>query len=238
MPDTPPDLPITQMRRFFKIKREKLPETPHQPILPGKPVDIAAGPPDFRTELDDNSDEEWSLSSRVPEVDSPDPALLPDEGGRIGPRILFQDGMDANQQLPASGAKISDVVIGGAGCGSLLAGRCFLSLRWGRNSCGPLTLFSSVVGSSDTSEGIEQTEASTGMCTYNDAVASRSLCASCEGSPPGDTEAWGRKKLRRKVRTSQSRPGEHPRTLYQPHGSFTTPGSQPSFHTIFRELSQ
>ena len=123
--DPSPDLPITQMRRFFKIKREKSPKPPHQPTLSGKPVDIAAGPPDFRTDLDDNSDGGWSLSSQVPEVDSPDPAILPDKGGRMGPRIPFQDGMDANQQLPASGAQISDVVISGVGCGNLLAGKCF-----------------------------------------------------------------------------------------------------------------
>ena len=82
---------------------------------------------------------------------------------------------------------------------------------------------SSVVGSSDTREGTEKTEASTGMCAYNDSVASRLLGASYEGSPRGDTEAWGCKMRHRKVRTSQSRPGEHPRTLCQPHGSLTTP---------------
>ena len=113
------------MRRLFKIKREKSPKPPQQPTLPGKSVDIAAGPPDFRTELDGNSDCGRSLSSQVPEVNSPNPAILQDEGGVMGPRILFQDGMDANQQLPASGAQISDIVISGAGCGSLLAGKCF-----------------------------------------------------------------------------------------------------------------
>ena len=114
------------MRSLFKkIKRGKSPKPPQQPTLPGKPVDIAAGPPDFRTELDSNSDCGRRLSSQVPEVDSPDPTILPDEGGGMGPRILFQDGTDANQQLPASGAQTSDVVIGGDGCGSLLAGACF-----------------------------------------------------------------------------------------------------------------
>ena len=112
------------MRDLFKIKREKSPKPPQQPILPSKPVDIAVGPPNFRTELDDNSDG-GRYSSLVPEVDSPDPAILSDEGGGMGPRILSQDGMDANQQLPASGAKISDVVTSGAGGGSLLAGKCF-----------------------------------------------------------------------------------------------------------------
>ena len=117
-----PDLP---MKRFLKkIKREKSPKPPQHPTLPVKPVDIGAGPPDFRTELDDNSDGGRS-PSRVLEVDSPDVAIPPDEGGRIGPRILFQDGMDANQQLRASGAQISDVVIDDDGCGSLLAGVCF-----------------------------------------------------------------------------------------------------------------
>ena len=83
------------MKRLLeKIKREKSPKPPPQPTLPGKPVDTAAGPPDFRTELDDNSDDGRSLSSQVLEADSPDTAILPDEGGRIGPRILFQGGMD------------------------------------------------------------------------------------------------------------------------------------------------
>ena len=101
-----PDLPITHwMRRLFKIKREKSPKPPQQPILPGKPVDITAGPPDFRTELDDNSDGGRSLSCQILEADSPDPAVLPDEGGKIGSRILFRGGMDASQQLPASGAQ-------------------------------------------------------------------------------------------------------------------------------------
>ena len=94
------------MKRLLKkIQREKSPKPLQQPILPGKPVDIAAGPPD--------------------EVDYPDTMILPDEGGKISPRILFQDGMDANQQIPASGAQISDVVISGAGCGSLLTGKYF-----------------------------------------------------------------------------------------------------------------
>ena len=122
--DPSPDLPITSMRSLFKkIKREKSPKPPQQPTLPGKPVDIAAGPPGFRAELEDNSDGGRRLSTQIPEVDSPDPAILPNEGGRVGPRILFQDGMDANQQPPASGAPISDVVTSGAGCGSLLAGK-------------------------------------------------------------------------------------------------------------------
>jgi hypothetical protein len=124
--DPSPGLPVTQMKRLFKkIKREKSPKPPQQPTLPGKPVDIAAGPPDFRTELDDNFNGGRSPFSQVPEVDSLDTAILPDEGGRIGPRILFQDGLDANQRLPASGDQTSDVVIGGDGCGSLLAGVCF-----------------------------------------------------------------------------------------------------------------
>ena len=117
------DLPITQMRHLFKkIKRGKSPKPPQQPTLPGEPANIAAGPSDFRTEMDDNSDGRRSLSSRVLDVDSPDPAILPDEGGGTSPRIIFQDGTDANQQLPASGTQTSDVVIGGDGYGSLLAG--------------------------------------------------------------------------------------------------------------------
>ena len=104
--DPSPDLPITQMRRLLeKIKRKNSPKPRQQPALPGKPVDIAVGPADFRTELDDNADGGLSLSCQILEADSPDPAVLLDEGERIGPRILFQDGMDANQHLPASGAQ-------------------------------------------------------------------------------------------------------------------------------------
>ena len=120
------DLPITVMRRLLeKIKREKSPKPPQQPTLQGKPVGVAAGPPDFRKELDDNPAGGRNHSSQVPEVDSPDPAMPQDEGGKIGPRILVQDGVDANQQLPASGAQTSDVAIGGTGRGSLLTGKYF-----------------------------------------------------------------------------------------------------------------
>ena len=110
------------MRHLFKIKREKSPKPPQQPILSGELADV--GPPDCRTTLNDNSEGGRSLSnSQVLEGDSPDTAILQD-GGSSGPQILFQDGMDANQQLPTSeGTQTSGVAIGGAGCGSLLAGK-------------------------------------------------------------------------------------------------------------------
>ena len=54
------------MRRLKRVKESLNP--PRQPTLPGKPVDIAAGPPDFRTEPDDNSDGGRSFSSQVPVI--------------------------------------------------------------------------------------------------------------------------------------------------------------------------
>ena len=57
------------MKDLSKINREKSPKPPQQLTLPGKPVDIAAAPPDFRTELDDNSDGGQSISSQVLEAD-------------------------------------------------------------------------------------------------------------------------------------------------------------------------
>ena len=57
------------MKDLSKINREKSPKPPQQLTLPGKPVGIAAAPPDFRTELDDNSDGGQSISSQVLEAD-------------------------------------------------------------------------------------------------------------------------------------------------------------------------
>ena len=118
---------ITTMKRFFKIKRKKSPKPSRQPIPPEKPADIAAGPPDLRTELDSVTilgDGGQNVSDNYLEADHTDLTVPPNEGGTIGTRVLFQDGMDGNQELPASGALTSAVAIGGADHGDQLPSRC------------------------------------------------------------------------------------------------------------------
>ena len=117
------------MRRLFKIKREKSPKPPRQPIPPPKPVDIAARPPGSRTELDVIPEGGRNLSPEDVETDRTDPAMLPDEGGREGPQVLIQDGTDGVQELLALGASTSRITIGSAGCGDQPTGEWFRSPR-------------------------------------------------------------------------------------------------------------
>ena len=112
---------------FKKIKRKKSPKPPRQPIPPEKPADIAAGPPaDLPgTELDATvatipGGGGRNFSDKDLEADYTDLTVLPDEGGRGGSRVLFQDETDAGQELPASGASTS----GGADYGDQLASKC------------------------------------------------------------------------------------------------------------------
>ena len=120
---------ITTMKGFFKnFKPKKSPKPPRQPIPPEKPADTAAGLPDLRAELDVTSpgDGGQNVSSDDLEADQTDLPVPRNEGGRVGPRVLFQDGMDGDQELPASeGASKSVVAIGGAGYGNQLGSKCF-----------------------------------------------------------------------------------------------------------------
>ena len=121
------------MKRLFKINRKKPPKPPHQPIPPETPADTAPGPPDLGAELDVTSpgDGGQNVSDNDLEADHTDLLVPRNEGGKIGPRVLFQDGMDGDQELPASeGASTSVVAIGGAGYGNQLGSKCFRFLRW------------------------------------------------------------------------------------------------------------
>ena len=109
----------TMKRLFTTIKRKKSPKPPQQPTPPAKPADIATGPPDSRTELDDIPDgRNLSYDSEGPEADRTDPMVPPDEGGREGSQVSVQDGMYGARELHSSGALASGVVIGGTGCGN------------------------------------------------------------------------------------------------------------------------
>ena len=111
---------------FKKIKRKKSPKPPRQPIPPEKPADIAAGPPaDLPgAEPDDTipDDAGRNVSDNDPEADHTDLTVLPDEGGKGDPRVLFQN--ETDEELPASGASTSGVATGGADYGDQLASKC------------------------------------------------------------------------------------------------------------------
>ena len=95
------------MKRLFKIKRNESPKPPQKPIRLDKPADIGAGPPDNRAEADASPDGGQNLSYESPGVDRTDLTVPPDERGKVGPRMVFQDGMVGNQELPASGPSTS-----------------------------------------------------------------------------------------------------------------------------------
>ena len=121
------------MKRLFKINRKKSPKPPHQPIPPETPADTAPGPPDLGAELDFTSpgDGGQNVSDNDLEADHTDLPVPRNERRKIGPRVVFQDGMDGDQELPASGASTSVVAIGGAGYGNQLgSSKCFRFLRW------------------------------------------------------------------------------------------------------------
>ena len=120
---------ITTMKGFFKnFKPKKSPKPPRQPIPPETPADIAPVPPDLGAELDVTSpgDGGQSVSDNDLEADQTDLPAPWNEGGRMGPRVLFQDGVDEDQELPASeGASTSVVAIGGVDYGNQLGSKCF-----------------------------------------------------------------------------------------------------------------
>ena len=122
---------ITTMKQFFKIKRKKSPNPPRQPILPEKPANVAAGSPGLRAELDVTipGDGGRNVSDNDPEADRTD-LTVPPNGGTIGTRVLFQDGMDGGQELHASGAPTSVVTVGGTCYGNQLASKCSWFLQW------------------------------------------------------------------------------------------------------------
>ena len=114
--DHDPHPPITRMKRFLKkIGRGKSPKPLEQPIPLRKSTSIAARPPDHRAELDVTipGDGGQNVSDNDLEADHTDLTVPPNGGGTIGPRVLFQDGMDGNQEFPASRTSTSCVAISG-----------------------------------------------------------------------------------------------------------------------------
>ena len=104
------------IKRFVKkIERTISPKPPRQPVPPEKPADITAGPPDLRAELDVTipGDGARNVSDNDLEADHTDLTVPPNEGGREGPQVLPQDGMDVGQELLESEASTSVVAIGG-----------------------------------------------------------------------------------------------------------------------------
>ena len=90
-------------------------------------ADIAAEPPDLRrAEMDVMipGDGGPNVSDNDLEVDHTDLTVPPNEGGREGPQVLFQDGKDVGQELPESGASTPGVAIGGTDYRDQLASKC------------------------------------------------------------------------------------------------------------------
>ena len=106
------------MKRFLKkIGRGKSLEPSEPPIPLRKSTSIATRPPDLRAELDVAIPGDGLVQNISDNDLEPDHTVLtvpPNEGGRVDPQGLFQDGTDGNQELPASGASTSAVAIGSA----------------------------------------------------------------------------------------------------------------------------
>ena len=113
------------MKRFFnKIKRKESPKPPRQPIRSKEPTDIAAEPPDVPVEVDDTPDGGPNPSYEGPEADRADLKVPRDEEGEMGSRMVVQDTMDGDQELPASGASTSAIAIDGDGHRDQPASEC------------------------------------------------------------------------------------------------------------------
>ena len=114
------------MRRFLKkIGCGKSPEPPEQSIPFRKSTSIVSRPPDLRAELDATipGNGGQNASDNDLEADHTVLTVPSNEGGRVGPQGLFQDGMDGDQELPAPGALTSALAIGGADHGDQLASK-------------------------------------------------------------------------------------------------------------------
>ena len=155
------------MKHFFKINRKKSPKPPRQPIPPEKPADIAAGPPAYLPGAEPDAtipgDGGRNVSDNDPEADHTDLTVLPDEGGKGGPRVLFQDETDVGQELPASGASTSMVAICGAGYGNQLGSKCSRSLQRTQHSPTSVSLPMLAEGFSTTGGETGPIGTSTGM---------------------------------------------------------------------------
>ena len=92
------------MKRLLKkIKRKESPKPPHKPIRSEKPADIAAGPPDIRSEVDVIPEGGQNPPYEGPGVDRADLTVLQNEGESVpGSRVSSQDRVDGDQELAAS----------------------------------------------------------------------------------------------------------------------------------------
>ena len=106
------------MSHLLKGKRKKSPEPPRQSDPFGWPADIAVGSPALQAKPHEILDGTHNLPCRDLEIDQPDPTIPLDGGGGAGSRIMFQDGMDTDRELPASGASTPGFAILDAGYGN------------------------------------------------------------------------------------------------------------------------
>ena len=152
--------PITKMNRLFNKNRKNSPEPSPQGVLPGIPTNIAAGSAGHQPDPNIGPEDEKNRSYPDPEADWPDLAVSLD--GRSGgdSRIVFQDRMDEDQELPTSEAWTSGVVIGGTGRGNDSTSKCSRFLR-----LGPTFMFFSSSDPGNTGGGVsEPAEPSRGTC--------------------------------------------------------------------------
>ena len=120
---------ITPMSHLLKGKRKKSPKPPRQSDPFGRPAGTAVGSPALQAEPHVIPDGTHNLPRRDLKVDQPDLTIPPDEGGGAGPRIMFQEGIDVDQELPPSGASTPGFGILGAGYGNRPTSESSLSLR-------------------------------------------------------------------------------------------------------------
>ena len=168
---------------LLKGKRKKSPEPPRQSDPLGRPAEIVAESSALQAKPYVILGGTHSLPRRDIEVDLPDLTIPPDEGGGAGPRIMLHDGMDTDQELPASGASTPGFAILDAGYGNRPTGESSWSLRMDSIDS-PESLFLSLPaeGANDIEGDIGRTEASRGVRRYDDSVGSHLPCASREES--------------------------------------------------------
>ena len=95
------------MKHFLNTKRKKSPEPLQYPASPVDPTNVIAGPSGSQPEYATIPEGGQGRSHSDPEVDYPDLTAVLDDTGHIGPRIVSQDRMDEDQELPALGASTS-----------------------------------------------------------------------------------------------------------------------------------
>ena len=113
--------PITTMNRLFKNKRKKSPEPSLQGISPGVPTNATAGPANYQAQSSTGPEGGQILFSFL---GRPDLTTALDKGSGGGSQIAFQDRMEEDQKLHASGARTSGVVVGTSEYGNNPTSEC------------------------------------------------------------------------------------------------------------------